>query len=62
MKEAADINLSDFNKFLPLIGNIRMESRAAMFLFLVIGLRRIFMLFMAMFVRGMPWLQLKVFV
>ena len=62
LKKADKYNEDDYQKYLPLIGNIRKDSHAGMFLFLMISMRRIVMLYLAMYVRGMPWLQLQIFI
>ena len=55
---ADSLDEASYEKFLPLVQDIRFESRVAMFNFMLINVRRICMLFMAMFVRGHQWLQL----
>ena len=49
---ADSLDEGSYEKFQPLVQDIRLESRTAMFNFMLINVRRVTMLFMAMFVRG----------
>ena len=49
---ADSLDEASYEKFLPLVQDIKLESRVAMLNFMLINVRRICMLFMAMFVRG----------
>ena len=60
MKEE-EINADQFEKYQPLIDEVRTDSRIALSNNFFINIRRLTMLYMAMFVIGMSWLQVIVF-
>jgi len=62
VEKASRIKTAQFEKYAPLIKDMRQDKCAAMSGFLVINLRRTTMLLMAMFVRERQWLQLHVFI
>ena len=56
MERACEIKGKEFVKFKPLYKSVRMESQAAILGNFMLNLRRLTMLFMAMFVIGQQWL------
>ena len=58
---SADIDADQFNKYQPLIDEVRSDSRIALSNNFFINIRRLTMLYMAMFVLGMGWLQVLAF-
>ena len=61
IRKASTINEDQFNVFEPLVDELRKDSRLAMFGHLIITVRRLTLLYMAMFVLGQQWLQILSF-
>ena len=55
MRQASTIDEKQFSVYEPLVENLRLDSNLAMFSNLIINSRRLTMLYMAMFIRGMAW-------
>lgn len=53
---AKGIDKSDFEKYRPLYEDLRKDSQFALFYNLFIMIRRLTMLYMAMFIIGVAWL------
>ena len=59
---ASHIELKEFKKYEPLYTGVRSQSRLAMLGNIMLNMRRLTMLFMAMFVIKLQWLQLQLFI
>ena len=62
IEDASRISQASFSKYEPLLENLRYDRRSAMYGFIIMNVRRITLLFMAMFLEGQQWLQLMLFI
>ena len=60
-KKASTINEAQFEKFAPLTENLRTDSLLAVYNNVLITVRRVLMLYLAMFILGHQWLQVLSF-
>ena len=58
---ASRIQTKQFSKYEPLVENLRKDSRVAMFNNAFTILRRVTLLYMAMFILNKQWLQVLIF-
>ena len=61
IKKSDEIKEEQFKIFEPLVDQLRKDSKLAMFTSFIILIRRITLLYMAMFIIQMQWLQVLVF-
>ena len=61
IKKSESIKADQFVVFEPLVSDLRKDSRVAMFSSFFILIRRLTLLYMAMFVHEMQWLQVMTF-
>ena len=63
IKRASTINASQFEKYEPLVQDLRKDSKLAMFSSFYINIRRLSLLYMAMFLTiEFGWVQVLVFI
>ena len=62
VEKSSKIDEGQFEKYEPLLDDIKTDNRAAMLGFLLINSRRLVMLFMAMFVEDKQWVQIQLFI
>ena len=62
IEEASHIDAGSFKAYEPLISDVRLDKRSALLGNTLINVRRLTMLYMAMFVQERQWLQTQVFI
>ena len=61
IESASRISQAQFDKFMPLLLDLRLEKRGSILSIVIISFRRLILLFMAFFVIRKPWLQVMSF-
>ena len=62
VERASRMNKNDFDKYAPFLENLNLEKQSAYFSDTLIIVRRLTMLYMAMFVLNRQWIQLQLFI
>ena len=62
VERASRMNKNDFDKYAPFLENLNLEKQSAYFGDTLIIVRRLTMLYMAMFVLNRQWIQLQLFI
>lgn len=62
IEEASHIDASSFESYEPLLSDLSLDKRSALLGSTLINIRRLTMLYMAMFVHERQWLQIQVFI